>query len=468
VQNEILSLLRGNRADIMNLATEVGRLKKAVLKKSPGLEAELKSEEGADEDMKDRYPVSARQSIAQRRSSSPGDQLSPDAVGYEMSPQNHTDEEETGGQIPLNEPTIPVGHTTGAVQLLKWPSIAALVGEKLSSDKIKLEYPYLKEMKHKIRVYGRGPDPTQAQSPEAIGDDYSDQSPSPAPDNSYGQLGSGTPASNAPPITRNDKDCAGGLRRDGTLDLEAATVDRLITSYLDHIHIMHPILDPQRIRRLSKQVIKNLPPDTTPKTKLPGPPGFMADSAARRQKQSPQSDVTDPITSTQLKPGRPQRSTSTALLLIVLALGKICEYTGKIPNVLPEKNELSTSDSPSVRNGHLSPIQASPTISSNSSGLPSPHEGDRHRPGARRASVDAPLSKLSNHARNWDVIPGLAYVAHATDIVGNDVGEPTLESVQVNILTGLYFGQLARPVRSQGYIALASSALQSLLNMYVF
>jgi hypothetical protein len=65
--------------------------------------------------------------------------------------------------------------------------------------------------------------------------------------------------------------------------------------------------------------------------------------------------------------------------------------------------------------------------------------------------------------RNLDVIPGLAYFALATDIIGNQLGGNSLQHVHVNILAGLYHGQLARVLESHAYIHQACRSLQVIL-----
>jgi hypothetical protein len=71
--------------------------------------------------------------------------------------------------------------------------------------------------------------------------------------------------------------------------------------------------------------------------------------------------------------------------------------------------------------------------------------------------------RLPPSPRNLNVIPGLAYFAAATDIIGNQLGGNSLLHVQANILASLYHGQLARIAEAQAYIHQAARALQVLL-----
>jgi hypothetical protein len=51
---------------------------------------------------------------------------------------------------------------------------------------------------------------------------------------------------------------------------------------------------------------------------------------------------------------------------------------------------------------------------------------------------------------NLDIIPGLAYYAYATNILGNMQGGNNLRHVQAALLAALYAGQLAYPIQSHG------------------
>lgn len=463
------------------------KVKKAFLKVNPELEADLLSEEDNNEDVKkeDLYEE-LHSTLAQppRHASTPDQiythgafafgQESPDA------PMSQEEEEEAGKAVLPGEPAIPVGHTTGAARLLLWPAVESFIGERLKQDKVKnveqfVEYPNIQENKHGIRLYGRGPGSGRAHSSDGSPDDgFSDVSSSPGPESVYGQIGGLTPPPNCSGyIIRRPEERRGGAGADGQLELDETTMNRLVESYLEHIHIMHPILDPTELRSYTKRFIKQLPPSAS-KPKTPAttmdPPRFIGsgtDTPGQKRKRSPVSSVELPEVTTPypLKPGRPQRSIKNAVLLLVLALGKICEHREKIPDVLPD-HESTSSGSPHLRSGYLSPMLASPVISSQSSGLPSPQ--DTNRNALRRQSTESYVTpRTILHSRNLDVIPGLAYAAFATDILGNEIGENTLQHVHANILAGLYFGQLARPSYSHRLINNASLGLQVILRLYV-
>ncbi|KAI7910128.1 hypothetical protein M9X92_011278 [Pyricularia oryzae] len=65
--------------------------------------------------------------------------------------------------------------------------------------------------------------------------------------------------------------------------------------------------------------------------------------------------------------------------------------------------------------------------------------------------------------RNIDVIPGLQYLANATDILGNQMGGTSVWHVYASILAGLYHGQLGRVMESYWHIYHACVKAQHLL-----
>jgi hypothetical protein len=461
------------------------KFKKAILKLNPELEADLLSEEGDDEDVKKEDPYEELHSTsAMPRHASTPDQIyshGPFAFGRESpdAPLSQEEEEEAGKAVLPGEPAIPVGHTTGAARLLLWPAVENFIGERLKADKVRnvelfVEYPNIQENKHGLRLYGRGPGSGRANSSDGSPDDgFSDVSSSPGPESVYGQIGGLTPPPNySGCIIRRPEERRGGAGADGQLELDEGTVNRLVESYLAHIHIMHPILDPAELRAYAKRFLKQLPPNLASKPKTPAttmdPPRFVGsgtETPGQKRKRSPVSTVELPEVTTPypLKPGRPQRSIKNAVLLLVLALGKICEHREKIPDVLPD-HESTSSGSPHLRSGYPSPMLASPVVSSQSSGLPSPQDSNRNA--LRRQSTESYVTpRTILLSRNLDVIPGLAYAAFATDILGNEIGENTLHHVHANILASLYFGQLARPSYSHRLINNASLGLQVILRL---
>jgi hypothetical protein len=465
------------------------RIKKALLKVNPELEADLISEDDDEEDVKkEDLPAELHgPSALPRHATTPDHVYSHGNFGFGRgespdAPMSLEEEEEAGKALLPGEPAIPVGHTTGAARLLLWPAVENFISEKLREDKVKnvenfVEYPNIQENKHGLRLYGRGPGSGRAHSSDGSPDDgFSDVSSSPGPESVYGQIGGLTPPPNySGYVIRRPDERRGGAGSDGQLELDEGTVRRLIDSYLKHIHVMHPILDPADLHAYARKFIKMLPPHQGSNSKTPtttmDPPRFVTSGTEtpgnKRKRSSPVTTIEPPEVTAPypLKPGRPQRSIRNAVLLLVLALGRICEHRTKIPDVLPD-HESTLSGSPHIRSGYPSPMLASPVVSSQSSGLPSPQEGDRNRNTLRRQSTESYVTpRTILLSRNLDVIPGLAYAAFATDILGNEIGENTLHHVHANILASLYFGQLARPSYSHRLINNASLGLQVILRL---
>jgi hypothetical protein len=401
--------------------------------------------------------------------------------------EEEEEEESSGDPGPPKDSSIPINHTTGAARLLLLGPIAEMCKDALTSTKIRNEkYPIQQETRRgMLRLFGRGEggdfppgydkDPSTDHGENTPGDAESNASTPPAGEE-WGQLGGLTPPGNpTPEITR------GGISPEGMPDLSRETVYDLVRSYLDNINIMHPILIPSHLNSMVETFLKHIPENQAkPKqvTQLAGhapPVGFVMgggyrtnpDSPGAKRKRSPVSgEYSDPLQPMlEFKPLHPFRTINTAIVLLVMALGKICLYKGQLPEIVPEKDkdrdrDSSFNSSPTMRNGYpQSPIQTSPM------GIPSPSDMDRTQSRSRRTSIEGgnPAFPTRAKTRNLDVMPGLSYFALATDILGNQLGGNSLQHVHAYILAGLYHAQLARIMESSAYIANASRILQLIL-----
>lgn len=400
--------------------------------------------------------------------------------------EDEEEEEGSGDPGPPKDSSIPINHTTGAARLLLLGPIAEMCKDSLSSQKIRNEkYPIQQETRRgMLRLFGRGEggdfppgydkDPSTDHGEGTPGDAESNASTPPAGEE-WGQLGGLTPPPSTPDITR------GGISPEGMPDLSRETVYELVRSYLDNINIMHPILIPTHLHAMVETFLKNIPENQQAKPKqivtLAGhapAAGFLGgggyrnnpESPGQKRKRSPvPGEYPDPHQAMlefkeTLKPLHPFRTINTAIVLLVMALGKICLWKGQLPEIVPEKDNPSSSwnSSPTMKNGHpQSPIQTSPM------GIPSPQEMDRTQSRSRRTSIEGGAFPQRTRARNLDRMPGLAYFAFATDILGNQLGGNSLQHVHAYILAGLYHAQLARIMESSAYIATASRILQVIL-----
>ncbi|KAH0555710.1 hypothetical protein GP486_006345, partial [Trichoglossum hirsutum] len=147
-----------------------------------------------------------------------------------------------------------------------------------------------------------------------------------------------------------------------------------------------------------------------------------------------------------------ERSISTVLGLLVLALGKICDHRTWVPGPAQDNRKSPMMSPP------LTPVQHSPTSSASSTytTLPPPL-GSPRIPNERQAWSE------NVEPRNVDVTPGLAYYALATEILGPLMGGNDLPHVQAGLLAGLYCGQLGRVLESWKWINWACVSCQVLL-----
>jgi hypothetical protein len=396
------------------------------------------------------------------------------------------DDEEPGDDVRPGKPSIPVNHTTPAARLLLVPAIAELTNGIVVAEKIKYEkYPILQEAKRGVlRLYGRGEgvdrppgydrEPLQEFLSESTPSDGNSDVSSPAGEE-WGQVGGMTPVAedNAPPVQRGTV-----IDIEGMPDFSRETVMKYVDSYNRNLNIMHPILIPRHLNALVDVFLRSIPASSIKSRQADGVAGYASnfrgptasfvgvrnpESPGQKRKRSPVTTAESPDvpSASDLKPGHPFRSISTALVLLVLALGEICDYKKKIPDISYLQNDdHSVAGSPQMRNGHpRSPAQTSPTLSA-STGLPLPYDAR-----SRRTSADATTFIFKGRARtrNIDLIPGLAYFALATDILGNQMGGNSLQHVHANILAGLYQGQLGRVCESHSFINNACRALQHIL-----
>jgi hypothetical protein len=402
--------------------------------------------------------------------------------------------EEAGDPVKPGPSSIPVNHTTGAAKLLLVGPIAELAAAAnpyknkdppISFDK----YPMQEEMKRGLlRVYGRGQgldrppgyekDTLIDHAVEGTPSDTTSDPPTPPPGEEWGQVGGLTPPPEDTPISRLgiESQIGLGVNSEGLPDMSPDIVRRLVASYMSNMNNMHPILVRSRLDSLVEVFLKTVPQESHPKRKkhslesvsagFIGAPVVESPGAKRKRSPTVMSESYEPQ-SIWHKPGHPFRSISTALVLLVLALGSICMHKERIPELVSDKEaEDWENSSQASRNGHpRSPLQTHSSVP-DVTGLPSPQDADRMQPPSRRISVDTPPARpgRGNRLRNLDVIPGLSYFALASDIIGNQVGGNSLQHVHVNILAGLYHGQLGRVLESHAYIASACRSLQVILN----
>ncbi|KAH7187861.1 hypothetical protein BKA60DRAFT_665037 [Fusarium oxysporum] len=390
-------------------------------------------------------------------------------------------EVEPGPPVPPGEPAIPINHTTLAGLLLEWPSIRELTKYHVEREGVRYisEYPISQEQNRGVLiVYGRGEDahpsrqvrePTDHGNLDMADDSSNMVSPSPADD--WGQLGGLSPP--------DQVEYKGDVLVDGNPDFSEPKVWTYVESFKGNILSMHPIIQPKLLDYWVRHFLDNLPalhphPATsqTPKSNFAVAEGSQTSQAAgSKRKRSPGPDGSEPPIPAPPRTARPGRSIHTALVLTVLALGKVCLHGDNVPDVV-HPTEPPSHDSPVTRNGAIPPRAnrcSGPAYSSHShshsSGLPSPKAEAGENPD-NCPSIRGVGASGAGHLpkKNCEVIPGLEYFAYATDILGNHTGAyNNMEDVYANIFAGLYHGQLGRPMESFAFIHRASHKLQVIM-----
>lgn len=393
-------------------------------------------------------------------------------------------EEPPGDPIRPEAPPFPHDHTTPAGRLLRWPAIRDLITPLLKAENVKwLEaYPQRwEESRGQLPLFGRG-EASVTRPADPATNDYVDipddnsqvgdhQSPSAGTD--WGPIGGMSPPGGPLPADMR----ANASRVDGALDFDEKKVWEYVASYKDHIQNMHPLIPP---RDLDAMVVSFLSEVGAPQ-KSRGIAKFANQQEAtastsldydRKRKRSPAPNGIEagPMPKRQ----KPQRSIKHALVLLVLALGKISMVRDrKLPDPIEKEKDYNpvNNGSPIVRNGlvtsptHGSPPSSALSQSPGQAGLPSPKDIERsaasRRSSVQTTGIQAPTSAASPAPpkRNYEVIPGLEYFAYATDILGNQFGGYKLNHAQAHILASLYYAQLGRVIPSFRHVRFACQVI---------
>ncbi len=393
-----------------------------------------------------------------------------------------------------NELSIPLDHTTAAHKLLRWPSIQQLVHAVTKNEHYVMEG---EERRGLLRVWGRGEggdlpdgDPLSIDNPGAsLPYAYAAGSTAYArPDNDPSVWGHGLLSWGSMEAVRPLFDGIGGLGPDGALKLDTTTLVQLMNSYLGNIHILHPFMDRDRLTQMvvafgSRYRMPGYGQTCSayisiPTSTLPGE--LRRDSAPlprdNKRKRSTHSSSAIPARgSAGAEALPPPRSISSVIVLLVAALGKVCEHKDYLPGPVPDgfdsdRTGIAVDLSPS-------PEAISPSISVKQSPTPS-HSSYMGSEGTSPSSMRPPYSAGASTAAdptigvrrplplNVDVIPGLAYYAYAVDILGSLHGGTDLPHVQAGLLAGLYAGQLGRVLESWRWIHWACISCQTLIKRY--
>ncbi|KAL8691895.1 MAG: hypothetical protein Q9218_002963 [Villophora microphyllina] len=414
------------------------------------------------------------------------------------SPNESSNNTSTDGAIPMaivsddgRQVAISIEHATAAHRLLTWPSIKHIVHRSKLIRSLGPDYVMSMEQdKGVLRLYGRGQgrDPTSdaygsppgvnapgGSSPSSTTSTKSDDTSSTASSPPEGLWGSGSvPATNG---EKQGLSTVGGLTSENQLDIHPRTMRRLLNSYLENFHILHPFLERSRLTRmferfsirynpseqtLTKQLfagpVTNLALDALRDGSVGGPRTAKRKHSSGHYNAAGDPNYMPPRNDSEI---RLEHSISTAIILLVMALGRIAEWKEPLPGPVyvpgdhPEATAASRPlYSPSRPHAsHRSP-SASTETSPKSSNYAATNPSISSLLSGDRTDISSPRlwADDASQPRNVDVIPGLVYYAKATDILGNVFGLNDLTQVQAHLLAGLFAGQLARTFESWSWI----------------
>jgi hypothetical protein len=278
--------------------------------------------------------------------------------------------------------------TTPAHKLLEeWPSMATFGHDVDYMNRLKdnsqgsLEYPMQMERdRGLLRVWGVGEGQNFNDDAYSLGnlesvDDSDTYSPALDRERLWGH----------PPVDRSIA---------GKLNFDSSVLWDLYGSYLTNMHHLQPFMDPSKMITMIKRFSKQYSTDVESNSAAL----FATDSVASHSSQGMKRKRPGSAFGKAYSSKAPiERSLQNSIVLLILALGEVCDYKDQ---------------------------------------LPSPQ-----------------TDKITNCARNIDILPGMAYFAHATDILGNHQGGHTLEHAQAMILASLYLSQFARALESWNWIS---------------
>lgn len=353
---------------------------------------------------------------------------------------------------------IPLRHTTGSHYVLQWPSVTRLwKGALIKPESVRKLDPYAMEKDRGIlHLHGTGEGYERA-SKDAE-DDSNDSTtssvsqtavsaPSPTVEKSWGMIG-GSPVPE-PEVTSRFNPLH--LKPDRSPPFDEKTVRHLAGVYMDTLNIMHPIVTKDGLQQIIAFFLKEI--SANKKTHDENVHASFVGSG-KRKRDSPYTHTTlaDDI--------RLPYTMSTATMLLILALGRICDHKSAIPS------PPTPPDAPAVASPQSITFSQSPSPAHRPAQLPSKRQGKSSAAGNLNSQDQAPKPigpQYPPGVKNVDVIPGLAYFALAANILGDHEGEYNLQMVQACLLAGLYHGQLARPLQSFSYIYRAGVCLQWVL-----
>jgi len=355
-------------------------------------------------------------------------------------PADSVDHSQAAGDMLNKNPEAPEGlqgdHTTPAHLLLSdWPYMSSFCNRIPELQKLMdggnqvTDYPMqLEQDRGLLRVWGvgEGSDSNDgAQGPSSPESNVDSDMGSPG-STKEGIWGYPPPNGSSPSTIGGETPrfygYLGGLGQDGKPDFRTTVLQELRASYHDHIHCLHPFLNPSKLRKMVTDFGAVYSPEArTPKTMSPaGVPERLNPGVKRKRSNSVLGDGYG--LKEDLNKGSIERSLRNAIVLLVLALGKVCLHKDPLPAPQADRNPMSSDSWGYTRD---SPRSANNSFHGESS---------------------------DSRPRNIDILPGMAYFSYATDILGNQQGGNTVAHAQAMLLAALYLSQFARVLESWSWI----------------
>lgn len=253
--------------------------------------------------------------------------------------------------------------------------------------------------------------------------------------------------------SRGAQPSPGGRNPNQSLSVDRETALRLLQSYLDNIHILQPFINRRWLGERVNQFIRHYcsEPTETQASPRPIPEHLRHDSAGpsngskkRKLSYGLHSDSAEAPNRSAGTKKAIHRTIDNALVLLIFALGRICEHKGPLPAPKPQHETNAAGHSYSPANSASSPNQ--PALYTPPSGVGTPKL--EHSPNPHG---DLQIEQ-GEYSENIDLIPGIAYYAHAVSIIGEVFGANSLQHVQARLLAGLYTAQLVRVYDSWKWI----------------
>jgi hypothetical protein len=342
----------------------------------------------------------------------------------------------------------PDTHSTGVHNLFQWPGIkkfyqSAGINDKNYLDELEKEQGVLR-----LYSFGNAGDQGVIAPPSSSGNAAATY-PRPSDDTDSGSGWDHGKAFRYPP------NHIGGLNTDSTLRLDKDTVMNLVESYIHNMWIIFPIIPLERLKQRVEVFMNQYSPDDSAPNDRPAvntPPGSIHghDSpypGVPAKRSHPDSDREDTSRRGYAPPPKrnPDSSVNNAIVLLVLAIGKLCSYDKFL-----KTDQIWHRDT--FENSPIDPTQA--PIST-----PSPSIG-RTASMSRSSSQDPARDK--DQPLNVNVYPGLAYYAMASEILGSLTGGRDVLYVHAYALAALYMGQIGRVYAAYEWVSRAANIMVEL------